>query len=189
MGYQQSIFDKCRDSLILLVTLGLSTVCIAEPYELMVLYAEGPSAEAYVAGNLDVAIELLESKEKVADNQLLGEELATLCGFYILKGNVDGARETCSAAVETNQSGLAYNNRGVFRAQLGDTVGALEDFDRVRVLPDDQPLYIELLKDADPRLIASRNFALATEVMERRGTNKPTMNGVVDGADIEEINH
>ena len=188
MGYQQSVFDKCRDSLILLVTLALSTVCIAEPYELMVAYAEGPSAEEYVAGNLDTAIELLESKEKMADNQLLGEELATLCGFYILKGNLDAARETCFAAVETNQSDLAYNNRGVFRVQLGDTVGALEDFDRVRVLPDDQSLYIELLKEADPRLIATRNFALATEIMERRGINKPTMTGVVDGANIEEIN-
>ena len=189
MDYQQSIFDKCRDSLILLVTLALSTVSIADTYELRVIFAEGPGAEEYEAGKLDAAIEVLQSREKMADNHYVGEELATLCAFYILKGNLDAAHETCSAAVEIDQSVFAYNNRGVLRMKLGDTVGALEDFDRVRVLPDDQPRYIAQLKESNSRLIASRNFAVASELIERRRTNKPTMAGAVTGAYIEDINH
>ncbi len=188
MGYQHSLMDKCRDSLILLVTLALSTVSIADPYELQVVVANSPGSEDYVAGNLDAAIELLESREKMADNLYVGEELATLCAFYILKDNLAAARETCSAAVEIDQSGFAYNNRGVLRAKLGNTVGALEDFDRVRILPDDQPRYIEQLKEDNARFIASRNFVLATEFVERRSTSEPTMTGAANGANIEDMN-
>ncbi len=194
MGYQQSIFEKCRDGLILLVTLALltlalSTVSIADSYTLSVVYAEGPGTEEYEAGNLDAAIEVLESREKMADNDYVGEEMATLCAFYILKRNFDAARETCSAAIEIDQSAVAYNNRGVLRVHLGDTVGALEDFDRVRVLPDDQPRYIEQLKEGDTRMVASSNFAQTTVLIERRRTNKPTKAGAVIGAYIEDINH
>lgn len=153
------------------------------------VYDEGPGTEEYEAGNLDAAIEILESREKMADNPYAGYELATLCAFYILKGNLDAARETCSAAVKIDQSGYAYNNRGVLRAQLGDTVGALEDFDRVRVLADDQPRYIEQSKESHARFIASRNFAVTTEIMERRRANVPTMTGAVNGANIEDMNH
>jgi len=189
MRYQQSIFDKCRDSLILLVTLALPIVSIAEPYGLQLAVVEVPGTEDYAAGNLDAAIELLESRENMADDHYIGLELATLCALYILKGNLDAARETCSAAVKIDQSGYAYNNRGVLRAQLGDTVGALEDFDRVRVLPDDQPRYVEDSKESKARFIASRNFAVTTEIMERRRANEPTMAGAVNSANIEDMNH
>jgi tetratricopeptide (TPR) repeat protein len=190
MGYQQSIFDKCRDSLILLVPLALSTVSFAETYEFQLMFFdETPGIDEYRAGELDAAIEMLANREKTANNQYVGKELATLCGYYILKGNRDAARETCSAAIEIDPNGFAYNNRAVLRVQLGDTVGALEDFDRVRVLPDDQPRYIEQLKKDDERLIASRNFALATQLIERRRTNKPTMAGAIKGADVEDIIH
>jgi tetratricopeptide (TPR) repeat protein len=153
-----------------------------------VVYTEGPGTEEYEAGNLDAAIEILESREKMADNPYAGDELATLCAFYILAGNFDAARETCSASVEIDQSGYAYNNRGVLRVHLGDTVGALEDFDRIRVLPDDQPRYIEQIKEGNVRLITSRNFALVTKLIERRRTNEPTMTGAVTGATIEDMN-
>ncbi len=189
MRYQQSLFDKCRDSLILLVTLALPTVSIAEPYDLQLAVIEVPGTEEYATGKLDTAIELLESRENMADDDYVGLELATLCAFYILKGNLDVARETCSAAVKIDQSGYAYNNRGVLRAQLGDTVGALEDFDRVRVLPDDQPRYIKQSKESNARFIASRNFAVTTEIMERRRANEPKMTGAVNGANIEDMNH
>ncbi len=190
MGHQQSLFDTCRDSLILLVTLALSTVSLAESYEFHLIFADDvPGMDKYRAGELDAAIEILESRAKMADSQYLGEELASLCGFYIVKGNRDAARETCSAAVEIDPSGSAYNNRAVLRVQLGDTVGALEDFDRIRVIPDNQPRYIEQLMKNDGRLIASRNFALATELIERRSTNKRTMAGDISGANVEDISH
>ena len=189
MRYQQSLFAKCRDSLILLVTLALPTVSIAESYGLQLAVVEVPGTEEYATGKLDAAIEVLESSENMADDYYVGLELATLCAFYILKVNLDAARETCSAAVKIDQSGYAYNNRGVLRAQLGDTVGALEDFDRVRVLADDQPRYIEQSEESHARFIASRNFAVTTEIMERRRANALTMTGVVNGANIEDINH
>jgi tetratricopeptide (TPR) repeat protein len=179
----------CRDSLILLVTLALSTVSIADPHELYLLFAKDPATDEYKSGDLNAAIELLESRDKMADSQRnIGDELATLCAFYILKGNLDSARERCSAAVEIDQSDLAYNNRGVLRAQQGNTVGALEDFDHVRVLPEDQPRYIEQLKEADVRFTASINFARATEIMAEHRTNKPTMTRAVKGAKIEDLN-
>jgi tetratricopeptide (TPR) repeat protein len=190
MGYQQSVFNKCRVSLILLVPLALSTVSLAETYQFQLIFFDGsPGSDQYRAGELDAAIEILESREEMADNQYVGKELATLCGFYVLKGNLDAARKTCSAAIEIDPSGFAYNNRAVLRVQLGDAVGALEDFDRVRVLPDDQPRYIEQLKKDDERLIASRNFALATELIERRRTNKPKMAGAMISAKVEDISH
>ena len=190
MGYQQSAFNKCRDSLILLVPLALSTVSLAETYQFqLILFDDGPGSDEYGAGELDAAIEILESRIKMADNQYVGKELTTLCGFYVLKGNLDAARKTCSAAIEIDPSGFAYNNRAVLRALLGDTVGALEDFDHVRVLADDEPRYIERLKKRDERLIASRNFALATELIERRRTNEPKMAGAMIGANVEDIIH
>ena len=189
MRCQQSLLDQCRDSLILLVTLALPTVAIAEPYQLQLAVVEVPGVEDYAAGNLDAAIELLESREKIADDHYVGLELATLCAFYILKHNLDAARETCAAAVEFDQAGYAYINRGVLRAQLGDTVGALEDFDRVRQLSDDQPRYVRQSKESNARIIANRNFAVTTENMERRRANEPTMAGAVKGATIEDISH
>ncbi len=68
-------------------------------------------------------------------------------------------------------------------------MGALEDFDHVRVLADDEPRYIEQLKKGDERLIASRNFALATELIERRRTNEPKIVGAMIGANVEDIIH
>ena len=190
MRFLRSLFEMCRDSLILLVTLALSTVSVADPHEFVVLFGYVPGTEEYASGDLDAAIEVLESREKMADNQRnVGDELATLCAFYILQRNLDGARKTCSAAVEIDQSDLAYNNRGVLRAQQGNTVSALEDFDRVRVLLEDQPHYIEQLKGRDVRLIASRNFARATELMAAHRTNKRTMTGAVTGANIEDLSN
>ena len=190
MGHQQSLFDTCRGSLILLVTLALSTVCLAGNYEFHLSFSDNvPGMDKYRAGDLDAAIEILESRVKVADNQYLGKELANLCGFYIVKRNFAAARETCSSAVEVGPSSSAYNNRAILRVLLGDTVGALEDFDRVRVIPENQPRYIEQLKRDDGRLVASRNFVLATELIERGNTNKRTMAGDNIGANIEDIVH
>jgi len=186
----RSLFEMCRDSLILLVTLALSTVSVADPHEFLLLFGHVPGTEEYASGDLDAAIEVLESREKMADNQRnVGDELATLCAFYILQRNLDSARKTCSAAVEIDQSDLAYNNRGVLRAQQGNTVSALEDFGRVRVLPQDQPHYIEQLKELDVRMIASKNYARATELLAARISNKPTMTGAVAGAIVEDLSN
>ncbi len=82
MDYQQSVFDRCRDCLILLVPLALSTVSLAETYQFqLILFDDGPGSDEYGAGELDAAIEILESRIKMADNQYVGKELTTLSGF------------------------------------------------------------------------------------------------------------
>ena len=176
-----------RGSRVLLVTLALSTISMAETYEYNVLYAEVPGIDKALAGNLDAAIEVLESSAKNVDNHYVADEQATLCALYVAKGKFNAARTTCDAAVDIDRSDLAYNNRGVLRAHLGDITDALEDFDRARVLPDDQRRYIEELKRDNARLSASRNFVLAVEYIEKRLTNKPTLASAINGANVEDL--
>ena len=185
-GYLSSLYNR-NVYLILLVTLALSTISMAETFEFKVLFSNVPGIDSALDGNLDAAIEVLESRAKNVDNYYVADEQATLCALYVVKRQLDAARETCNAAVEIGQSDLAHNNRGVLRVHLGDTAGALEDFDRARVLPDDQQRFIEELKRGDARLMASRNFAVATEYIEKRSTNKRTMAGAVTGARIEDL--
>ncbi len=185
-GFLSSLHNR-NVYLILLVTLALSTVSMAETWEFKVLYADVPGVEKALAGNLDAAIEILESRATNIDNHYVADEQATLCALYVAKGKLDAARKTCNAAVEIEQSDIAYNNRGVLRARLGDTAGALEDFDRARVRPDDWRRYIEELHRGNARLMASRNFAVATKYIEKRAANKPTMAGNISGAHIEDL--
>ena len=180
-------FDMCRAGLILLVTLALSTVSMAGSYEFKVLYAHVPGIEMALAGNIDAAIEVLENRARNVDSYYVADEQATLCALYVVSGQIDAARETCNSAIEIDQSDLAYNNRGVLRVHLGDTVGALEDFDRARVRPEDQHRYIEELKLGNTRLMANRNFTIAVEYNEKRSANKRTMAGTVTGAHIEDL--
>ena len=184
--YLSSLYNRSV-YLILLVTLTLSTVSMADTWEFKVLYADVPGIEKALAGNLDAAIEVLESKSTNIDNHYVADEQATLCALYVAKGKLDAARKTCDAAVEIDQSNIAHNNRGVLRLHLGDTAGALEDFDRARILPDDQNRYIEELQRGDARFMAGRNFAVATEYIEKRSTNRRTMAGNISGAHIEDL--
>ena len=176
----------CRCLSILLVTFILSAASIAEPYEFIAVYAEVPGIEKIRTGDLDAAIEILERRRTDKNKDYVVGELATLCALYVTKGRLDVAHTTCHAAVENEQSHVAYNNRGVLRAHLGDTKGALEDFDRARVLPADQHHYIEEVKLRDARFIASNNFAAVTGYVQSRTRNQPTVFGTVHGAKIEE---
>lgn len=179
----------CRSSRILLITLALSTISMAETYEYQLLYAEVPGIDKALAGDLDATIEVLESRAKNVDNPYVTDEQATLCGLYIEKGKLDAARRTCNAAVDIDQSDLAYNNRGVLRVHLGDTAGALEDFDRARVLPDNQRRYIEELMRTDARLVASSNYAVATEHTVKRDHPGQSLASRVRGASVEELSN
>ena len=115
-------------------------------------------------------------------------ELSTLCALYVVTGRLEAARETCESAVEIDGSDAAYNNRGVFSAHRGDTEGALEDFRRVRVAPENTRRYIEELKRRDARLMASRNLDVAIRYVEKRKKKQKKRVGVTSAARIEEIN-
>jgi hypothetical protein len=97
------------------------------------------------------------------------------------------ARKMCQFAVETEQSEVAYNNRGVLRAHLGDATGALEDFERAKGLPGEQQSYIEDLESADTHLIASSNYSVGIRFSVRRAQIGQSLAGIVHGARVEEL--
>ena len=140
----------------------------AESYNFMVSFSDVPGFEEIHTGNYGAAIDILEKRAGDANNQYVHNELATLCALYVVKGNLAAARGTCHEAVETDQSDASFNNRGVFRAQVGDAAGAALDFERARVLPDDQQHYIDELMQRDARMIASGNYAEVLRLAARR---------------------
>jgi len=185
-GYLSSLY-KGNLYPILLATLTLPSMGNAETFDFKVVYAEVPGINEIVAGNADAAIEILEARSKDPDRYYIPDELATLCALYIMKGRLPDARKTCDSAVETDQSHTAYNNRGVLRVHLGDAAGAIEDFARVRVLPDNQQHYIEELKKRDARLVATGNYSVARKLSAKRSQPWQALANSVRGASVEEL--
>ena len=175
--------------LLLITTITLPAMSNAESYKFKVAFADVPGSEEIGAGNYDAAIDILEKRADDTNNQYLHDELATLCALYVVKGNLVAARRTCHIAVETDQSDAAYNNRGVFRAQTGDAAGAALDFERVRVLPDDQQRYIEGIMMGDTRMIASGNYAEVLKFSARRvqPESMQALASSVRGASVEDL--
>ncbi len=161
----------------------------AESYNFNVTFADVPGFGEIHTGNYAAAIDILEKRADDANNQYVHNELATLCALYVVKGNLVAARRTCQDAVETDQSDASYNNRGVFRAQVGDAAGAALDFERARVLPDDQQRYIEELMKRDARMIASGNYAEVLRLTARRGQpeSMQALASRVRGASVEDL--
>ena len=180
-----------KNLLIVLLTLVLPSISNAELYDFKVVYAEVSGTKEIRAGNHDAAIEILESRTKDANHYYVADELSTLCALYVVNGKLAAAHKTCHVAVETDQSHAAYNNRGVLRAHLGDVAGAIEDFERARVLPDNRQRYVEELMKGDARLIASSNYVVATEYIERNGRPDPVqaLIGRVGGANVEGLSN
>lgn len=175
-------------NLILLVTVALPAISHAENYRFELIFTEVAESAEIRTGHLDAAIENLENRAQGADKHYVADELATLCALYLVKGQLSAASVTCNNAVETDQSKAAYNNCGVFRAQLGDTSGALEDFARARSLPDTQPGYIEELMSGDSQAIASRNYAVVERYMANMsGNSQQTFVSHAAGASIEDL--
>jgi hypothetical protein len=105
-----------------------------------------------------------------------------------VKGKLVVAQKTCNSAVETDRSHTAYNNRGVLRVHLGDPAGAIEDFERARVLPQHQKRYMEELMMRDPRLIATSNYAVAKKMTAKRKQPWQALASSIRGASVEDIN-
>ena len=164
--------------LALLATLALPAVGNADEIMLNLVYAEDPESAVIRAGDRNAAIEHFERKVEAADEHYVVDELATLCALYIAKGSLSAASVTCQAAVDTDRSAAAYNNRGVFRAQLGDAKGAMEDFVSARNTPARQVRDIEEFVGGDPRQTASVNFVRTTRLIaEKYGLNEADRNG------------
>jgi hypothetical protein len=188
MNSCKSSFFNRHSHFVLLAFLVLTATSRAETYEFRVVFANVPGIEEIEAGNYDAAIKLLESRARASDRQYITDELATLCALYIVKGRFSAASVTCHDAVETDGSDTAYNNRGVLRAHIGYTVGALEDFKRARVLPSNLQHYIAERMKSDARLIASGNYEVARRFTARKSqTMAHSLADRVQGASIEDI--
>lgn len=175
--------------LLLTTTITIPAMSNAESYNFKVTFADVPGFKEISTGNYGAAIDILEKRADDANNQYVYNELSTLCALYVVKGNLVAARRTCHDAVEADQSDASYNNRGVFRAQVGDAAGAALDFERARVLPDDQQRYIEELTKRDARMIASGNYAEVLRLAARRvqPESTQTLASSVRGASVEEL--
>lgn len=187
MPVQQSFPVICGPALALVLTFASPTTANAEAFDFRVSYVEVPGSDEIRAGNHDAAIEILEQRTRDADDPYRADELTTLCALYVVRGRYAAATETCDAAVETAQSYAAYNNRGVLRAHLKDAEGALEDFGRARVPPDDRCRYVEELTRSNSRLIAGGNYDVAVEYVEALASGRARMAGPVGGADVEDL--
>ncbi len=172
----------------LLTILFLPVVSNAQTYDFKVVYAEVHGIDEIVAGNHDKAIEILEVRTRDTNSNRLADELATLCALYIVKGKLAVAQTTCNSAVETGRSHTAYNNRGVMRVHLGDPAGAIEDFERARVLPQHQKRYMEELMMRDARLIATSNYAVAKKMTAKRQQPWQALANSIRGASVEDLN-
>lgn len=167
--------------------LALPAMSYAQTYDFKVVYAEVPGINEIVAGNHDEAIQILENRAKSEKKYYLADELATLCALYVVRGKLAVAREVCDDAVATDRSYTAYNNRGVLRVHLGDPTGAIQDFERARVLPQNQERYIEDLMKRDARLIATSNYAVAKRLATKRKQPWQSLANSMRGASVEDI--
>lgn len=173
--------------LTLLATLALPSMSNAEVYEYKVVFAEVAGIEEISDGNLDAAIEILESRLKDTNSHHVADELATLCALYIMKRKLAAAHRTCDVAVENDQSYAAYNNRGVLRATLKNAAGAMEDFARIRVLPAYRQHYLEEFTRLEARLLASSNYDVAERYAARHADVGQSLGSAVHGASVEDL--
>lgn len=186
-GFKSS-FSSQHLRLILMLTLVLPATGDAETFQFKVVYADVPGIEEIRAGNHRAAIAILQSRVDDVGTDYIADELATLCALYTVIGKLSAASVICHDAVETDGSDAAYNNRGVFRAHLGDAAGALQDFQRARVLPADRQRYIEERMQSDARLVASRNYTVATRYTAKtRDSGGKVLASRIQGASVEEI--
>lgn len=184
---QETPLKKRVLGLLPLAALALSGLSPAETFEFKVVYAEVPGIEKILAGDFDSAIARLEKRAGNSGARYVPDELSTLCALYVVTGRLDDGQDTCQAAVEVDRSDAAFNNRGVYRAHSGDTEGALEDFRRVRVAPENEILYIEELKRRNARLMASRNFDVAIRYIERRKNRQKRKARITSTARVEDL--
>ncbi len=160
-----------------------SVASAGEVYSFRVAFENVRGVEHLVSGNVAEGIRLIESDLQAGDTNE-ADAMATLCGAYVLNGDVDKAGKTCAAAVERFPGDTAYNNRGVLRAFIGDMEGAREDFDRARPASIDE--YMAELATRDVGLVASGNHEMLLDLTVRNSRHV-IQSSIDKGADIETL--
>ena len=196
LGTVEDIEMKTRESTIykhvisftFLTIISLPALCEASDDMFTLIYTEIPGIEAIRSGNGNAAVRTLERSTLDTNENYAVDALSTLCALYIAKGKLSAASVTCNKAVEIDQSAAAFNNRGIFRAQIGDINGALEDFARAKESPSRQTRDANRHIGGDPHLTASRNFAVARKYTgNQSGENIQSAVVRPRGASIEDL--
>ena len=99
-----------------------------DQYSFRVAFPGDVAAEEISAQDYAAAIKVLEALDPNGNDGAL----TMLCGLYIIDQQLATAYSICNAAVATDQSYEAYNNRGVLRVHLKNMQGALNDFNRAK---------------------------------------------------------
>ncbi len=172
---------------VILAVLATPLPAPASQLDFRVGFAEVPGIEEIEAGRFREAIEILENRRRDPDVQYIEEELTTLCGVYIVAGELRKARTVCDEAVEKDRTDAAWNNRGVLRIYSGNTAGALRDFSKVRVPPIEYDGYIADLLRRNPRLMASSNYELVEKIRGQGKDGRRSQSFDVRGASVESI--
>ena len=177
--------------LALLLSMALLSMPVysIERYTFQVIFISDLASDEIDAGDYDAAIKVLEGRARDADIEYVDGELSMLCGLYVLTKQLVAAHTTCNAAVDSDGSYVAYNNRGVLRAHLKNLKGALDDFARARVPPEKRQFYIQELIRLDARLVAGVNYAECNRfaaARKARGWDE-VLNERMKGAEVEEI--
>lgn len=162
--------------------LFVSCQAAADAFDLRVGFGDVPGVEEITAGDVKKGIQILEDELAAAKAVDRAPLLVTLCAAYLLDDDLRAAQDTCNRAVAAGRSEGAYNNRGVFRALVGDLAGARLDFDRVR--PVSLDVYIEDLRNKDPGLMAYDNYHAIERLINEREAGHGT-EITIDTAKIE----
>jgi len=171
------------------LVLPASGAAFAETLSFRVAFADVPGLELIQAGRHDEAIDFIESR--LAAEQAHGERdaIATLCGAYVIVGRLREALPVCDRAVAEDASDVAFNNRGVLRAHLGDVEGALDDFRRAHVPHAEMAAFLARLRKGSVRLMATDNLALAEELRAKRTDRYHPTAHALRGAEIEPLSN
>lgn len=185
MKKRMKVIRAGRLAPVLAILLSHGVAGAAEEYVFRVAFEDVPGVEHLVAGQLAQGIRLLE-RDLVAEKPRQGHVLATLCGAYVLRRQLDDAERTCAAAIARLPAETAYNNRGVLRAFQGDLEGARRDF--ARASPANMEAYMEVLRTRDVGLVASSNQSLLQQLSARHTSDeiRPSYASVT-GAKVETI--
>lgn len=159
--------------------------CLAENYPLRVVYADVPGTEEIEAGRFEAGIRILQAELKKVDTLESGDIWSTLCATYVVTRAYSDARTPCDKAVEIEPTYAALNNRGVYRAFVGDFYGARQDLDRAR--PLQLEAYIVELTTKDPRVVAAENFRLIDNLLSKRNADSANSSVASTSASIEDL--
>jgi hypothetical protein len=155
---------------------------IADEARLRIVFAEVPATSKIAEGDLPGGIEQIEDRLEQDPEGTAGDDLATLCGAYVLQASFGKAELVCDLAVQIDASGVALNNRGVLRALTGDVEGARADFDQVR--PKNMTEYMNDLRQSDLGLVTAGNFELLNRTIAMR---RSISSHHITGAKVEDI--